>query len=66
MKTITLDIDDDIFDKFLVLLDLLPNNKIKIFSEMVFVDDDEQKEIEELLKNPECHEFSGYEKTLEI
>lgn len=64
MKTITLNIDDDIFDKFLVLLDLLPNNKIRVFDK--FLDDEEQKEIEKILENPECHEFSGYEKILHL
>ncbi|MEK7431822.1 MAG: hypothetical protein AABZ74_01715 [Cyanobacteriota bacterium] len=31
-----------------------------------FLDDKEQEEIEKLLENPECHEFSGYEKIVDL
>ena len=66
MRTLTINIDDDIFDKFLGFLDLLPNNKIKVFRDIPSVDEKEQTELEELLKNPDCHESSGYSKIVEI
>lgn len=58
MKTITVSIDDSIYEKFLSLVNSLPKEKISLLAEIddshiPFVDDDEQKELEEILKNPE-------------
>ena len=61
MKTIALRVNDEVYEKVLAFLELLPKDKIEIlspFAEIPFVDDEEQAELEELLKNPECHEFS--------
>ncbi len=69
MRTIALKINDDVYEKILAFLELLPKDKIEIFSplgEIPFVDDQEQAELEELLKDPECHEYSGVTDTIEI
>ncbi len=69
MKTIALKVEDDVYEKIIAFLELIPKDKIQIsnfLNEIVYVDDNEQKEIEKILKDPECHEFSGYETTIEI
>lgn len=59
MKTIELTIDDSVFEKILNFLELLPNDKIKLRvsdPHISSVDDVEQQEIENILKNKECHQ----------
>jgi len=59
MKTIELTIDDSIFDRILNFLELLPKDKIKIRwsdSHIPLIDDAEQLEIEDILKNELCHQ----------
>jgi len=58
MKTITLDIDESVYEKFISFVNTLPKEKVKVFTEIddshiPYVDDEEQKEIEEILKNPD-------------
>jgi len=58
MKTIIVDIDESIYKNFLSLVETLPKEKIKIFdkiddSHIPYVSDEEQNEIEEILKNPD-------------
>ncbi|MBU2446147.1 MAG: hypothetical protein KJ666_11355 [Bacteroidetes bacterium] len=65
MKTIELKISETIYNKLISFLELLPKESIQIIvkdderSDIPFVDDEEQKEIEEILKNPECHDFES-------
>lgn len=69
MKTIALKVNDEVYEKILAFLELLPKDTIEIFSsfgEIPFVDEQEQSELEELLKNPECHEYSGVSDLIEI
>lgn len=70
MKLIELELDDSIFDKFKGFLELLPEDKIKIReiyddSLISFVADAEQKDIENILKNKNCHKVSR-SKTVKI
>ena len=70
MKMLELEIDESIFDKFKGFLELLPEDKIKITeiyddSHIPYVSDAEQKDIEDILKNEDCHVVS-YSKTIRI
>jgi hypothetical protein len=71
MKTIELRISEAIYNKIISFLELLPKDSVQIVlkdedkNDIPYVDDDEQKEIEKLLKNPECQEFER-SKTLEL
>lgn len=71
MKTIELRISEAIYNKIISFLELLPKDSVQIVlkeeekGDIPYVDDDEQKEIEKLLENPECHEFER-SKTLEL
>lgn len=58
MKTIILDIDESLYKQFLSFVETLPQEKIKIFdqiddSHIPYVSAMEQKEIDEILKNPD-------------
>lgn len=58
MNTIILDIDESIYKKFLSFVETLPKEKIRITdkiddSHIPYVSDEEQKELEEILKNPD-------------
>ncbi|MDQ3021630.1 MAG: hypothetical protein M3R36_13835 [Bacteroidota bacterium] len=58
MKTLILDIDESIYKQFLSFVETLPKEKIKIFdkiddSHIPYVSDEEQKEIDEILKDPD-------------
>lgn len=69
MKTISLKISDDVYEKIIFFLELIPKEKIEILkneTDIEFVSDEEQEEINNILKDLSCHEFSGYEKTLQI
>ena len=67
MKSIVLRIEDSLFDNVLNFLKLLPKEKVKIISEPIipFVDEKEQQELEEILKDKECFEIA-YEESVEI
>lgn len=59
MKTIVLEIDDDIFERVIAFLKIFPENKMKVISDkehIPFVNEEEQRDIEELLKDKECFE----------
>ena len=63
MKILKLEIDDSIFDRFKVFLEILPKNKIKIKeiyddSHIDFVEKEEQKDIEKKLSDKNCHVVS--------
>lgn len=71
MKTIELRISEAIYNKIISFLELLPKELIQIVlkdeekNDIPYVDEKEQKEIEELLKDPECNEYERT-KTLEL
>ena len=70
MKILELEVDESIFDRFKGFLELLPDDKIKITeiyddSHIPYVTDAEQKDIEDTLKNENCHVVS-HSKTLRI
>lgn len=61
MKTIELTIDDSIFDRILNFLELLPKDKIGIRisdTHIPLIDDAEQLEIENILKDSLCYQPS--------
>jgi len=63
MKTIKLEVDDSIFDRFKGFLEILPKNKVKIKeiyddSHIDFVEKEEQKDIENILTEKNCHVVS--------
>ena len=67
MKVIKLEVDDSIVGKFMGFLELLPKNKIKIrempeYSHIPYVSDEEQKDIEKILENKDCHVVSHTKK----
>ena len=70
MKTIELRITEAIYNKVISFLELLPKDSVQIVlkdddkKDIPYVDDDEQKEIEQILKNPECHEIAFKEKVI--
>lgn len=70
MKTIELKISEAIYNKIISFLELLPKDSVQIVlkeeekSNIPYVDDDEQKEIEEILKNPGCHKIAYKEKII--
>jgi hypothetical protein len=69
MKTISLRVSDDSYEKIISFLELIPKEKIQIFKteiDIEFVSDEEQEEISKILNDPSCHEISGYEKILQI
>jgi len=70
MKVLELKIDDSIFDRFKGLLELIPKNKIKVKeiyddSNIPYVTDEEQEDIQKKLMNKRCHIVS-YSKTVKI
>ena len=76
MKTVQLEIQNNLFNEFMKWLYSHSQNDFNITSineidkrydeqGIVYMDADEQKEIEEILKNPECHEIS-HSKTIQI
>lgn len=59
MKAVVLEIEDDIFERVIAFLNIFPDNKLKIVSDIVplgFVSKAEQQDIENLLSDPECFE----------
>ena len=70
MKTIELRITEAIYNKVISFLELLPKDSVQIVlkdddkKDIPYVDDDEQNEIEQILKNPECHEIAFKEKVI--
>lgn len=63
MRRLELEINDSIFEKFKNFLELFPKNKVKVkeISESLgisYVSDEEQKEIERILKDKNCHIIS--------
>jgi len=76
MKTIQLDIQNNLFNEFMKFLYTHPQNDFNIKSVneinptydeqgIVYMSTNEQKEIEKILENPECHEIS-HSKTIQI
>ena len=76
MKTIQLEVQNKLFDEFMKWLYTHSQNDFNITSiketnpkydesGIMHMDFDEQKEIEEVLKNPECHEIS-HSKNIQI
>jgi len=68
MKTLVLEIDDDIFERVIAFLKILPENKMRVISDrehIPFVSEEEQRDIEELLKDRECFE-TEYKVTVEL
>jgi len=70
MKVLELKIDDSIFDRFKGLLELIPKNKIKVKeiyddSNIPYVTNEEQEDIQKKLMNKQCHIVS-YSKTVKI
>jgi len=67
MKTIVIKIEDAIYEKLKAFLEILPKDKIQIVEdpEIPFVDEEEQKEIENILKEPSVKKY-GSTKTLDI
>lgn len=68
MHTVQLKIDDSIYNNIMFLLRNLNLKGLEILSDdedlkydengIHYMDTEEQKEIESILKNPECHEVS--------
>jgi hypothetical protein len=60
MKTIVLKIEDAIYEKLKSFLEILPKDKVQIIErpEIPFVDDDEQKEIEMILREPDTKVYT--------
>lgn len=68
MKTLVLEIDDDIFERVIAFLKILPENKMRVISgrdHIPFVSEEEQRDIEELLNDRECFE-TEYKVTVEL
>ena len=68
MRTLVLEIDDDIFERVIAFLKILPENKMRVISDrehIPFVSEEEQCDIEELLKDRECFE-TEYKVTVEL
>lgn len=70
MRRLELEINDSVFNTLKEFLELLPKNKIKIREigknfHIPYVSDEEQKEIEKILKNKSCYVISR-SKTLKI
>ncbi len=70
MKLLELEVDESIFDRFKGFLELLPSDKIKVReiyddSHIPYVTDAEQKDIEDILKNENCH-VASHSKTVRI
>jgi hypothetical protein len=70
MKVLELKIDDSIFERFKGLLELIPKNKIKVKeiyddSNIPYVTNEEQEDIQKKLMNKQCHIVS-YSKTVKI
>jgi len=70
MKVLELKIDDSIFDRFKGFLELIPKNKIKVKeiyddSNIPYVTNEEQEDIQKKLMNKQCHIVS-YSKTVKI
>jgi len=58
MKTLILKVEDTIYDKVLSFLKLFPGDRLNVITDIreaiPFVGEQEQKEIEKLLKNNDC------------
>ena len=71
MQKIELRISEAVYNKILSFLELLPKESVQIVikdeekNDLPYVDNEEQKEIEKILKDPECQEFER-SKTLEL
>jgi len=67
MKTIVIKIEDTIYERLKAFLETLPKEKIQIVEEpdIPFIDDEEQKEIENILKEPSVNNY-GKTKSLDI
>ena len=60
MKTIIVKVEDNIFDRALAFLRLFPKNSLEVITKIPsipYVDKNEQREIEEILKDKECFEM---------
>ena len=63
MKILKLEVDDSVFDRLKGFLEILPKSKIKIKeiyddSHIDFVEKEEQKNIEKILSDKNCHVVS--------
>jgi len=63
MKTLVIKVKDSLYDRVKSFLDILPNESVEIVEEfnishIPFVEDSEQKEIEEILRDKEAKEVS--------
>ena len=67
MKTLILKVEDTIYDKVLSFLKLFPGDRLNVITDIQgvipFVDEQEQKEIEKLLKNNDCFVMEETETT---
>ncbi len=63
MKVLELEVDESVFDKFREMMDIFPENMVKIKeiyddSHISYAPDDEQKDIEQKMSNKDCHVVS--------
>lgn len=69
MKKLTLLISDSIYDKMRSLFEIIPKDSIQIIEDTTivgeFVSDSEQKDIEEILRDPET-KYEAHSKDKEI
>lgn len=69
MTTISINIlDDSILEKIKSMLSVFPADKIQYIEtdkDIEYVSDEEQTEIEEILKDPDCHTVA-FSETIEI
>ncbi len=76
MKTVQIDIQNNLFNECMKWLYTHPQNDFNIKSVneisplydeqgIMYMNSDEQEEIEKILENPECHEIS-HSKTIQI
>jgi len=63
MKTIIIKTEDAIYERLKAFLEILPKDKIQIVEdpEIPFVDDEEQKEIVNILKEPSVNKYGKTE-----
>lgn len=59
MKTLRINIDDSVYDKFITFIKSLPKEKVNVFDEIddshiPFIDIEEQKEIMEIVKDSDA------------
>jgi len=60
IKLLELEVDNSVYKIIKSFLSLLPKNKVKVteiegYYHIPYVSDDEQKDIEKILKNKNCH-----------